>query len=223
MSNLENRFNSALDKQKLKIWGYPWGDSKKSPILGVRIINNNVRLESWLNHPEEATDPVKSKKAISANMDPVIFETFKELLGKVIRTETPCSYSVVNNTVSPEAPGSRIKQSEVKIVRTETGVIYIELDVPGRPTPRFPLLNSQWYNLTYNGEPMTRTLCSTIVAKSWLNVIDAVANQVLVTNHVDERILRKEREEFMNRKKAQQADANTETFGSSGLPETLVG
>lgn len=212
------RIKSPLDNNKFLLWGERWPNGGKTPSMQVRVVNNNVRLESWPRNPNEINTP-NERRPITANMDPIYWGLLVESLRKAIANKEEHNETIINYTIERDDPQrTKVIQSKVQVGRDNGGFIYIGIAMRDRDPVKFKFQPNGFIGyLKTNGEAYPMSDMSDSIARSWVNRLEAAVDNTLNSHYVDEEKLREARNQWRREAIERKSDANVkgEQYGSS--------
>lgn len=186
-----------------------------SPFLKVRVVNNMVRLQVNMRHPSEKGTDMEFKP-IYGRMDPVIWGQCALLIKEAAHSKETSSTTVVNHTLTgPEGDKKKVPQSKITIGRNDNGEVFLKLEdctQENRPSANFIFRTAWMYDIfdTATGEALTPANLSGRVALSWVNRVDAMVSNVLVSHYVPEEQIKamrdKYKKELLDRKSTTNVD-----------------
>lgn len=187
--------------------GEPWreGDWAKGS-LTVRVVNNNIRINIFLSHPEEknkmsGTRPMNSVP-VTARMSPEVFRALMERMIEMADSSEPCSEKMAcrgrpidHNTGKPKKDLDIV--TVVEYGRSPEGYMFLKVKETERPEFVYRWKANYFHPIKRDMADVEASELSARFCKAWCkNMIDSTCN-VMHTNMTQDSDIRLMRQRLM--------------------------
>lgn len=189
-SAFSQRAKGPLDNEKLKLYAPCTSAPGKVSALSWSLVKNCPRISIYTNDPADNSKDTGYGK-ITANMSPLAFFAFLELIEKAIVAKETFIDKIENLGYSffgGKRSENPVVLSETVVGRDKDGVVWMSVIIPNsnRPRIKFPFGLDTYQVLKHgDGSEFTLSEASTIVAKANVSILKNMFSHVLVTEWVD--------------------------------------